>query len=221
MSSVNRWTKKLLWIWLGTMVNDISLAHISYRSVEQNKIPDIFWITLLYRSNHSCKSKCSQSLFRVPQILNAQSEAFWIMLSTFAEYFFLRPKPKDVSKMSFRIQNIRKEQSVSESHVSPSYDFSAIIWMLCPQKGDPFLLCQGRTQETPLLVIACFVTDLSVILDSTLNLSLAPFLIHSITAASSKVCKISVVVLYFSQLNFKKNKKQENSQIQELCISII
>lgn len=43
------------------MVNDISLAHISYRSVEQNKTPDIFWITLLYRSNHSCKSKCSQT----------------------------------------------------------------------------------------------------------------------------------------------------------------
>lgn len=61
LSSVNRWTKKLLWIWLGTTVNDISLARISYRSVEQNKIPDIFWITLLYRSNHSCKSKCSQT----------------------------------------------------------------------------------------------------------------------------------------------------------------
>lgn len=161
-----------------------------------------------------------QPLFGVPQILNAQSEAF-CMVSAFAEYFSLRPNPKDVSKLSFRIQNIRKEQSVFKSHVSPSYDFSVIIWLLCPQKGDPFLLCQRRTQEIPSLVIACFVTDFSVILDSCLNLSLAPFLIHSIIAASSKVCKISVAVLYFSQINFKKNKKQQNSQIQELCISII
>lgn len=148
MSSVNRWTKKLLWIWLGTMVNDISLAHISYRSVEQNKTPDIFWITLLYRSTHSCKSKCSQTAtdlgapdFKCPVgsilgLVDLQSGFFWDPNPRISQNWAL------VYKTSGRNSQFLKVMFLHHILSLLSYGHYVL------RKGDSFLLCQRKTQET-------------------------------------------------------------------------
>lgn len=145
---MNRWTKKLLWIWLGTMVNDISLAHISYRSAEQNKTPDIFWITVLYRSNHSCKSKCSQTAtdlgapdFKCPVgsilcLVDLQSIFFWDPNPRISQNWASEYKTSGRNSHFLKVMFLR--------HILSLLSYGHYVL----RKGDFFSLCQGKTQET-------------------------------------------------------------------------
>lgn len=148
MSSVNRWTKKLLWIWLGTMVNDISLAHISYRSVEQNKTPDISelrsyigQITVVRANVHK------QPLIWVPQILNAQLEAFWIWWIC-RVFFFWYPNPRISQNWTSEYKSSdRNSQFLTVMflrHILAILSYGHYVL----KQGNSFFLCQRKTQET-------------------------------------------------------------------------
>lgn len=138
---MNRWTKKL-WIWLGTMVNDISLAHINYRSVEQNKTPDIFCITLLCRSNHSCKSKCSQTATDLGAPDFKCPVGSILVLVDLQTTFFWDPNPRmsqnraSEHKTSGRNNQFLKVVFLQHSLSLVSYGCYVL------RKGDSFLLCQ-------------------------------------------------------------------------------
>lgn len=146
---MNRWTKKLLWIWLGTMVNDISLAHISYRSVEQNKTPDISELLSYIGQITVVRANVrKQPLIWVPQILNAQLEAFWIWWICRVFFFFwylnLRISQNWTSEYKSSDRNSQFLKVMFLRHILPILSYGHYV----PSKGSSFLLCQRKTQQT-------------------------------------------------------------------------